>query len=416
MPTSIRLFTICVPQVSINKMLSLFDIEYLDIAPLLPASVALTYIASIVFGWEQFLDHRIPRESTQPGKDSSLLPVNEAQVRPAGKRTYASHITSAALPILHFHFTASELWRLDRSKGVSPGLCLIQLALVVAEYALDGFRHRVWRRQDLMLLGVAWTGIGMYITYPKSEVSGIALPFISGVAGVASVLLPDPLAKSNPPAASISVSKKSQRAGSSGPDSLEPRSSLVHHHIFSVSLLLIHLVHDYPVVSSRLFGHATWSHFYIPIGLLLLRLGAENWYATRQHGQTLLQHVRAFASHIYALAPEFMRCGIFIPLLAIGPMIILFFVANYLTSCLGFRKLVFGLPRTTPAFLDGGVFGGFIYQVLAVAHLLWRHEKIRHEGPGKMSYLYLALVTAFGQTITALVAVAIIIYGLQEFC
>ena len=144
--------------------------------PLLPASVALTYIAFVRFDWEQSINRRFMRRvrhsDQKVSKPQSLLPVDKLPSRSVEPkhRTFRSHILNAVLPILHTNLTVGRLWGVDRSKRVSINLCAIQLALILAEYALDGRRHRNWKRMDLLLLGVAWLDMGNHTTSTKYPV------------------------------------------------------------------------------------------------------------------------------------------------------------------------------------------------------------------------------------------------------
>lgn len=399
-------------------MQSLSTIEFLDVAPLLPASVALTYIAFVRFDWGDSVNRRFMRMRNSDQKElksQSLLPVDKSHPQPskARQQTFKSHILNAALPILHTNLTVGRLWGLDRSKRVSINLCAIQLALIVAEYALDGLRHRNWKRMDLLLLGIAWCDMTIYTTSAKYSAWNMVFSLIIAVVGIDSVLLPDSKITST------ATSNQLAKEGLLDHSFPEPGPSMRHFHIFSVSLLLVHLLHDYPVLSSWLLDYAPWmgpfSPFWIPFGLIYLHTGVQEWYKTHQNDQTFLQHVQAFISQVYTLAPQELLCGIILPLLTLGTWLLLFFAASYLTSCLGFRYLFLGCPRTAPQFLDAGTSGGCVYMIFTVVHLLRRAEQIKADRPDGTYHFSLALIVAFGQSITAATFVAIIAYMVREF-
>lgn len=125
--------------------------------------------------------------------------------------------------------------------------------------------------------------------------------------------------------------------------------------------------------------------------------------------------MQAFTSLVYTLAPQELLCGIILPLLTLGTWLLLFFAASYLTSCLGFRYLFLGYPRTTPQSLDGGRSGGYVYAVLTVVHLLRRGEQIKADRPDGTYHFGISLIVAFGQSVTAATLVAVVAYMVREF-
>jgi len=409
-----HIFLSCILNLSIARTMS---VSYLDIAPFMPASVALLYIAFVTFEWEKSFNRRILGWTPRMGQhqDSLLLmEKSRTQYKQERKQTIASHVINAALPILHIHFTVGELARLDRSKMVSNQFCAIQLALIVAEYVLNGLRHRTWKRMDLLLLGIAWQDMAIYTTSKGFPAWLLVFSIIIAAVGVASISLPGPAVTSSPPLSGLSKSDL-LRHGSS-----EPGPSMRHFHIFSVSLLLVHLLYDYPVLSSWLLRCSPWmgsySYLWIPIVLFLLHGGVQHWYQTQQQHQPFLQHVRTFVSRLYTSAPKMLRRDVMWPLIAVGFHLLLFFATSYLTSCLGFRNLLLGLPRSTPRLWDGGIFGGFVYWILAAARLIWQGEKTKADKPGGGYYFALSLAIAFAQTVTALTTIAGVMYIVYTIC
>ncbi|KAG9857281.1 hypothetical protein KCU98_g1106, partial [Aureobasidium melanogenum] len=101
--------------------MSLFtDIRLLDVAPLLPVSIALIYVAFVVFGWEQTLARRITGAKAHVNKNTKvLLPVDVADTKPRESQTWTSHIISAAIPMAHYSITSPKLWAMDRSERIS---------------------------------------------------------------------------------------------------------------------------------------------------------------------------------------------------------------------------------------------------------------------------------------------------------
>ena len=153
--------------------------------------------------------------------------------------------------------------------------------------------------------------------------------------------------------------------------------------MFSISLLLVYLLHDYPLLSDQVLYRFSWlgsmSHFLITLGLLLLQAGMSEWRATSQHGRPIMRHVQVFFLQIFRGIPASLRDGVLILIFVMGPWWGFFFLANYMTSCLGFRRLLLDRPRTRPQFKDGGIFGGFLYQMLVAGQLYVRRNRINHD-------------------------------------
>lgn len=396
--------------------------RFLYIAPLLPASVALTYIISVIFRWEQTLARRISGYKPHDKKDMKVsLPFDETDTKLQEEPTWTSQIMTAAVPIAHHSFTSMKLWNMDRSDTISINVCLIQIAIVMAEFAIGYFRHHEWRRGNFFALGASWSGMALRTQSPmlRSGLTGITSSFCIAALGITSILPEKPTADQDLSTASFPKADKPNELDSLAAKSTPPRSSNIYLHMFSVSLLLVYLVHDYQTVSSTLLYRYRWMgaspHLLIVFSLLLLHCGVETWQTTSQPEQTLVQHLKVFISQIYPERPDSISRCVLIPLYVMGVWVSLFFMSNYLTSCLGFRFLILGRPRTMPHFLDGGVFGGFIYQMVVPVQFFLRRDQLRGDKPGSMFRFVMAFFTAFGQTITGLVIVAIGLYGLRIF-
>jgi hypothetical protein len=396
---------------------------FLYIAPLLPTSVALLYTISVIFRWEQTLARRMPGSARHDKKDMKVsLPFDEADTKSQEEPSWTSQIMSAAVPIAHHSFTSMKLWNMDRSETTSINVCLVQVAIIMAEFAIGYFRHHERQRGDLFALGASWGGMALRLQSPmlRSGLTGITSSVCIATLGIISILPEQPTADQGSSTTSVPEADKLNEADSSPAKSTtSPRSSNVHLHMFSVSLLLVYLIHDYQTVSTTLLYRYRWMgaspHLLIVFGLLLVHSGVQTWQTTSRPGQTLIQHLKSFASQAYPERPESISRCVLVPLSVLGAWITLFFVSNYLTSCLGFRKLILGRSRTMPRFLDGGVFGGFVYHMVVPVQLFLRRNQIKGDKPGSMFRFVMAFVTAFGQTITGLVIVALGLYGLRMF-
>jgi hypothetical protein len=397
-------------------------VQFLDIAPLLPASVALTYVIAVVFRWEQALTRRLSGRKKHDNKDmKGSLPFDTTDTKPQQDSTWTSQIISAIVPILHNSSTSIRLWDLDRSETISINTCLVQIAIIIVEYGIDYVRYHESRRRDLFTLGASWSGMALRSQFPmlRSGLTGIASSICTAVLGTISILSEQPKVDQGLSRASTYRADKSVQLDSSAAKNTTTRSFTTHLHIFSVSLLLVYLIHDYPTVSSGLLYRFPWMgsfpHWLIAFGMLLLRDGVDSWQATSRQGQTIVQHFGVFVSRAHTGTPEFIRCCVFVPLSVAGPWLFLFFMSNYLTSCLGFRTLILEQPRTMPRFTDGGVAGGIIYQMVVLLQFFLRRNQMRKHEPGQTLRLMMAFVAAFGQTITGLVTIAIGLYGLRMF-
>lgn len=393
--------------------------QFVHFAPLLPASVALLYIISIIFKWEQALARRMSARRTCSIKDMAVpLPSDTNDIKPQEDSTFTSHLISAAIPTAHHCSTSLRFYNLARTETVLTSTCVIQMIIIVAEFVIEYVRYSDRRRGDLFALGTSWSGMALRSQVPtlRSGFTGIASSICIAVTAVISIL-PEPPMKD--PDLSRALAPKADtwnEADTFAVRRTRPQTTTVHIHMFSVSLLLVYLVHDYPTVSSKLLYRFSWmgssSHWLIAFGLFLLRGGVDSWQRTSRQEQTFVQHLEIFVSQAYTGTPGFVRCCGLI-LLLMSPWVFLFFVSSFLTSCLGFRALILGRPRNMPQLCDGGIFGGFIYLMVAFVQLLLRRDRLgKHKSDGTF-HLVMAFVAAFGQTITGLAAVAVGLYGLQ---
>lgn len=396
--------------------MSLFtDIRLLDIAPLLPISIALAYVAFVAFKWEQLLARRITDAKAYMKKDTKvLLPVDVADTKPqeSQSQTWTSHMISAAVPMAHYSITTPKLWGMDRSERNSVYVCLGQIAIVVAEFVIHYIRHRDCKRGKLLALGAAWGAIALralsLLSYTKW--TDLTTSACIAILGIVSILQDLPASSQASSRISSPDMDKYGKANSRDAKVTTSRSSYVAFHLLSVSLLLVYLLHDYQSLSDQLLYRFTWlgsmSHFLLAYALLLLRDGVSNWQATYRKHQPFTRHFHIFCSHAYQGIPEFLRCGILVPLSVMGPWLILFFLTNYMTSCLGFSRLILDQPRTRPQFLDGGVSGGILYQMLVLVQFFLRRDKIRYDSSHKTFNFSMAFGAAFGQAVTTVVVVA----------
>jgi hypothetical protein len=394
------------------------EVQFIRIAPLLPASVALLYMVSVVFKWEQALARRLSAYKTSSIKDTEVsLPSDTNNIKPHKDSTFTSHLISAVVPTAHYCTTSLKLWNMTRTETVSTSTCVTQVITIVAEFVIGCVRYHDPQRSDLFALGASWSGMALrsQVSTLRSGYTSIASSVCIAVLAVISILPEQPIKHHD---LSRDLDPKADESNEADLFAMKNKTPVttVHIHICSVSLLLVYLVHDYPTVSSTLLYQFPWmgssSHWLIALGLLLLREGVDTWRRTYRQEQTLAQHAEIFISQVYAGTPDFVRC-VFMVLSVLGPWFLLFFVSSSLTSCLGFRALLLGRPRTMPKFPDGGIFGGFIYQMVVSIQLLLRRDRLGKHKPDGTFHLVTTLVTAFGQAITGLVTVAVGLYGVQ---
>jgi hypothetical protein len=395
--------------------------QFIHFAPLLPASVALLYIISIVFKWERALARRMYAYRTCSIKDMGIpLPSDTNDIKPQEDSTFTSHLISAAIPTAHHCSTSLRFYNLARTETVLTSTCVVHIIIIVAEFVIDYVHYSDRWRGDLFALGASWCGMAVRSQVPtlRSGFTGIASSICIAVLAVISILPEQPIKDQDLSRASAPKTDKLNEAHPFSARNTRPQTTTVPYHIFGVSLLLAYLVHDYPTVSSTLLYRFAWMgsspHWFVAFGLFLLREGVDNWQRTYRQEQTLAQHLAVFVSQAYAGTPDFVRCVLMV-LSVISPWFLLFFVSSFLTSCLGFRALILSQPRTMPKFLDGGILGGFIYQMVVSVQLLLRRDRLGKHKPDGTFHLVMAFVAAFGQTITGLVTVAVGLYGLQMF-
>lgn len=397
------------------------DMHWLDVAPLLPISTALAYVGFVVFGWEWVLLRQISGNKAHGKKDAKvLLPRDVADTKPQEGTSWISYFISNAIPMAHMSITSPKLWALEKTERASLNVCLVQMALVMAEFLIHYIKYHDWRRGRLMALGLAWCMMAMRCLslVPDNKLMDITNSVCIAITSIFSIL-PEPAAATQCSSKSLEPDEeKSKEADTWTAEVARSRAVNVAYHMFSISMLLVYLLHEYPSLSSQTLYRFTWlgsmSHYLITLGLLLLQDGMVNWQATGHQGQTTMQHIRGFLSKLYRGTPEFVRDGVRGGVVAlifiVGPWYGLFFLTNYMTSCLGFRRLLLDRPRTSPQFKDGGIFGGFLYQMLVAGQLYVRWKRISHDGPHKTLNLFMVFVAAFGQAVTAVVVLATVFY------
>lgn len=167
------------------------DIRLLDVAPLLPVSVALTYVAFIVFDWERALGRRFTGTKAHTDKDpKTLLPVEVAHSKPQKSSTWVSHIISAAVPMAHYSITSPKLWSMDRSERISLNVCLGQIAILMVEFVTHYVRYHDWKTSRLLTLGSAWglMALRSLSLLPGTKFTSITTSACIAILGVVSIL------------------------------------------------------------------------------------------------------------------------------------------------------------------------------------------------------------------------------------
>lgn len=320
--------------------------------------------------------------------------------------------------MLHHILTTGKLFQLGTQKDCSDAeTCLLQLGLICVEFIVHRGRSSRSTQRSLMVLAAAWTGLLMQLFWaaPTFEALQIALSVPTAILSIIAVLPPRPSIQRTSESPSTALDDKTTSNTRITPPEEQrmesPRdASLVSLHLFSASLLLVLLVDRHPRLRAWQVHHAPWTasvplRFSIPFLLILLCDVLSNWRATDRNSQSLTRHLGTFCLRAYTSAPDYFRANVVKPVLAIGFILGMWTTSSFLSSCLGFRKFILGLPPTPPSFRSGGIFGALLYMQIISIKLVIRYYRLGGAPIGPPG-LALILIHALGQMVTGLVVLA----------
>ncbi|KEQ85263.1 hypothetical protein M438DRAFT_354360 [Aureobasidium pullulans EXF-150] len=333
------------------------SVKFLDIAPALPASVALVYVTSFTNVWNHVLPSWINAEASdvQINCKPQMLDEEAKGQNPTSipDRKSPLEASSFLLHMGHHSLTTTKFFSDDQS-------CSINACIATA---------------------------------------------------IGAILPQDSPKESKTYSADQKTSESSTGASLTTGEEKEPQRLLVHMHIFSVTALLIFLLDRHGLSSPT--GYLAWRRLWIPILLITLRGAIEDWRVTGQYSRAFTSHVQAWIHKTYAFMPQNAYWGIYRPLSAIAPFLICGAMTSFLTSCLGFQYLILGLPRTGPSFRDGGMLGAIVYVSVACVVLVLRGRDMGQGTDMRMWRYNMAILAAFGQTVTGLVGFAGVLFVLK---
>ncbi|THY45962.1 hypothetical protein D6C99_06272 [Aureobasidium pullulans] len=111
------------------------SIKFLDVAPALPASIALIYVLSFTNAWDLVLPRRVFQTVNATTVDGQIQPsAEEANRQNSGSlknRVGTLDIPSYLLYMGHWHLTTGKLF--SDKQCSSNDVCIGQIALVAAE-------------------------------------------------------------------------------------------------------------------------------------------------------------------------------------------------------------------------------------------------------------------------------------------
>ena len=391
----------------------IMSIKFLDIAPTLPASIALVYVLSFTNAWDLVLPRRVFQTVNATTVDGQIQPSDEEANRQNSgslkNRVGTLDIPSYLLYMGHWHLTTGKLF--SDKQCSSNDVCLGQIGLVAAELGVYYHCTGHWLQRQLILLAAAWACMIVRSPWPTRHTVFDAMLSLIITATAIRAILPQRRPRADPDPVDLAITKSSSTplASESGKKS---RHLLVHFHIFSAALLLVFLLDGHSILE-KLPASPVFQNVCVSVVLLGLRQQVENWRASSQRGQNLYQHVRAYLCRSYTSIPQFVREGFLRPLVGLAPLFIFGALTSFLTSCFGFRYLILGLPCTGPSFRDGGILGAFIYMIVACANLVLRRREIGEDQSLRTRRFNIAVLAAFGQTVTGFAGVAGVLYAIR---
>lgn len=390
------------------------SVKFLDIAPALPASVALVYVTSFTNVWNHVLPSWINAEASdvQINCKPQMLDEEAKGQNPTSipDRKSPLEASSFLLHMGHHSLTTSKFFSDDQSCSINA--CIGQLGLLVAELAVYYYRTGIWVQNQLILLGACWACMIIRSLWPTLHLVFDELSSLLIAATAIGAILPrDSPKESKPYSADQKTSESSTGASLTRGEEKGPQRLLVHMHIFSVTMLLIFLLDRHGLSSPT--GYLAWRRLWIPILLITLRGAIEDWRVTGQYSRAFTSHVQAWIHKTYASMPQNAYWGIYRPLSAIAPFLICGAMTSFLTSCLGFQYLILGLPRTGPSFRDGGMLGAIVFVSVACVVLVLRGRDMGQGTDLRMWRYNMAILAAFGQTVTGLVGFAGVLFVLK---
>ncbi|KAL2030074.1 hypothetical protein VTO58DRAFT_109267 [Aureobasidium pullulans] len=219
------------------------SIKFLDIAPTLPASIALVYVLSFTNAWDLVLPRRVFQTVNATAVDGQIQPSDEEANRQNSgslkNRVGTLDVPSYLLYMGHWHLTTGKLF--SDKQCSSNDVCIGQIALVAAELGVYYYCTGHWLQRQLILLAAAWVCMIVRSPWPTQHTVFDAMLSLIITATAIRAILPQRRPRADPDPVDLAISKSSSTplASESGKKS---RHLLVHFHIFSVALLLVFLL------------------------------------------------------------------------------------------------------------------------------------------------------------------------------
>lgn len=351
---------------------------------ILPIAVALSYLILILYKKTRTISHRlevVPQPEEKEATQDLVSIHDEENLNPAtAPPSKFSSMPTTALRFFHYRNTVPALLDVLGTATCSiMEISLIQIALISESSILCFWdKHRI--PKNFIALATAWSVLFVreMITREATETPRIGYTLVILVLLIVALFSnPQALEK---PSTRVSSSErltgkspsKAARIGESPPTELLPFTL---EHTFSAALLLVAATKEYFSEDINFYKQRVLS-FVLPLSILLLKSAKENWQVTGNIYGTTSQRMRAFAKIVVATTPGFFYHGLLFPLVFCGLYAAGFLMTSFLTSCLGFRNLIFGLPTTAPSSTDMGIVGGMLYLIVGLVCLQLKSDEM----------------------------------------
>lgn len=356
-------------------------------APALPVAVAVLYIAILTYRkvtGRSLLTNATTNIEEQAEKSSeSIPPVVHDEENLATSQTASPSRTQRwllyAIRIVYIQFTFQRLYELNRepwSSGTIVANSLLQLSLAAATafIAVNGSNQAT--PLDSMSLGVGWILFLVRETMLTPSMEMLRSTVTLGVlASCVFTVFPPSLTSS--PRLQHNISPEEQ--GTKGEETKEQHNvensvstenkpgheDVVVAQLTSTALLIMVTTQHYALRYDWPWPKASapwWQRMAmassLPILFLLARSLKQYWQGSRQYSSSTLTRFQKLAQEVLASTPDVVYTIITTLLFIAGTVGAVVVFTSFLSSCLGFRYLIFGLSCTPPAFFDLGMLGG----------------------------------------------------------
>lgn len=168
------------------------------------------------------------------------------------------------------------------------------------------------------------------------------------------------------------------------------------------------------ILSFRFYGLVMWPYAVLAT-ISTTRNALYKWQTSRGSHALTAGHLRTLIEESLP-SPRSAAYALIAPVAVLGTLATSAMFINYLTSCLGLKTLILGLPATRPAFLGSNLISGLLYVVAAIKFSNRRREVVTHanghvSGVRRMCTTY---VEAAGWTNVVIVAVAATIFAVMK--